>query len=142
MFFCNFTTTYYADFIHKTLLNYKEYNLDQKKIIYEALPLKIVVKIKKRIDSIIEYFNTLDLLSYIPELMGEVKLIFNFNKENLIFLIRLIFGDNLMTIFENQFTLAKYGNVSVDYIDNCTPGEYTIFIGFLQKMLKPKTEEI
>ena len=32
-----------------------------------------------------------------------------------------------------MFTLCKYANISPEYLENCTPGEYSIFAKQLEK---------
>lgn len=122
-------------FNESKVLDFKKYNFHDKKTIYNNLPLKAAISIKTRINYILNYFNELDLLDYDPEFIGKASLLFNFNKNNLSFLLKLLFGDDLKTIYSNQFLLAKHGNMSAEYIDSCTVGEYSIFIQLLNKSI-------
>jgi hypothetical protein len=135
---CNFISN--VSITNKLNLLFTEFSLQERKETYDSLPLKIAINIKKRADNIINYFNNIDLLTCIPELLGEINLFFNFNKNNLITLIKLIYGEDLKAIYENQFLLAKYGNVSVEYLDTCTLGEYNIFVNLLNKDINSKKD--
>ena len=135
---CNFISN--VSITNKLNLLFTEFSLQERKETYDSLPLKIAISIKKRADNIINYFNNIDLLTSIPELLGEINLFFNFNKNNLISLIKLIYGEELKVIYENQFLLAKYGNVSVEYLDTCTLGEYNIFVNLLNKDINSKKD--
>jgi hypothetical protein len=125
---------------NKLNLEFTELSAQEKREAYNSLPLKIAIIIKKRADNIISYFNNIDLLTCIPELLGEINLFFNYNKSNLTALIKLIYGEDLKVIYENQFLLAKYGNVSVEYLENCTLGEYNIFVSILNKDVNSKKD--
>lgn len=120
----------------KCNIYFRDFSLKERKTAYNALPLKAAILVKKRADSILNYFNMIDLLTCIPELLGEINLFFNFNKKNLTTLIKLVFGEDLKTIYENQFLLSKYGNISAEYLETCTLGEYYIFVSLLNRDLK------
>jgi hypothetical protein len=126
--------------VNERVFEFKNHSLEERKILYSKLPLKIVHNIKKRVYSIIDFFNNCNLIDDITAFYN-VKLLFNFEKENLILILRLLFEENLLTIYENQLLLAKYGNMLATYTDECTPGEYNIFIELLNKDLKGKDDK-
>lgn len=128
-------------FNESTVLDFKKHDFSDKKTIYNNLPLKAAISIKTRVNYILDYFNELNLLDYEPEFIGKASLLFNFNKKNLSFLLKLLFGDDLKTIYSNQFLLAKHGNMSAEYIDSCTVGEYSIFIQLLNKSLNESNKD-
>lgn len=117
-------------------IHVKHFTSNEKKLIYNSLPIHIALAIKARANQVVNYFNEINFLDYLWE--DSVNLLFNFNKTNLILLIKLLFNDNLLTLLENQFMLARHGNMSIDYIENCTPGEYVFYIEFLNRALNPK----
>lgn len=132
--FCSFMQCITIKNTHN--INFAELSIKDKKNAFNALPLKVAIYIKKRAEHIINYFNKIDLLSCIPELLGEINLFFNLEKKNLTTLIKLVFGEDLKTVYENQFLLSKYGNISAEYLETCTLGEYYIFVGLLNKDFK------
>lgn len=103
------------------------------KKILDRLPAKITSQIIKKTYSIFEEFNKINLLSDILDL-NDKKIHFNFNVQNLIGILKLIFGDQLLSVYENIFGLCKAGNFTPEYIENCTPGEYLLFIKKLEEI--------
>ena len=119
-------------------IHIKHFTPNEKQLIYNNLPIHIALAVKRRANQIVNYFNEINFLDYLLE--DNINLLFNFNKTNLLLLIKLIYSDNLLTLHENQFMLAKYGNIPIEYIESCTPGEYLFYIEFLNKALNPKKE--
>lgn len=118
-----------------TFTDPKEANL-----IFNKIPPKISGAVINKIKSIIQSFNELDLLSYSPH-FKDMKLYFNFNIKNLCIFTKLLFGDQLLSIYENIFGLCKAGNFTPEYIENCTPGEYILFVKKLQELNKSNTQQ-
>jgi hypothetical protein len=80
---------------------------------------------------IITTFNRINLISHIPGI-GDRQLFFNLNIRNLENLLKLLFGEPLLSLYENIFSLSKIGNISPNYIEECTPGEYHLFVKRLE----------
>ena len=119
-------------------IHVKHFTSNEKKLLYNSLPIHVALAVKKRANQVVNYFNEINFLDYLWE--DTINLLFNFNKTNLILLIKLLFNDNLLTLHENQFMLARHGNIPIDYIENCTPGEYMFYIEFLNRALNPKKD--
>lgn len=113
--------------------------LECEKII-NHIPSRFFSTINKKIQNIIHYFNQINLLSY-NSFIKEPILYFNFNINNLCFLIKLFFGDHLMALYENIFALCKIGNFTPEYIENCSPGEYLLYVKKLEEYNKLNTEQ-
>lgn len=110
--------------------------------ILEKIPAKITAAIIKKTYQIMEYFNQINLLTTITALQDRT-LAFNFNINNIIFLIKLLFGDQLMSLYDNIFMLCKQSNFTPEYIENCTPGEYFLYIKKLEAQApKRRSNEI
>jgi hypothetical protein len=99
--------------------------------ILEKLPANITSSITKRAQHIITTFNRINLISHIPGI-GDRQLFFNLNIRNLENLLKLLFGEPLLSLYENIFSLSKIGNISPNYIEECTPGEYHLFVKRLE----------
>jgi hypothetical protein len=114
--------------------------LDKKTItlILEKLPAKVTYTIANKAYNVLNKFNEINLLSYLPEL-SDRQLYFNFNIKNLILLLKLLFGDQLLSLYENIFALCKMGNFTPEYIENCTPGEYLLFTKKLEQVRAAQT---
>lgn len=115
-------------------------NSEEASLIFNKIPPKISTSIINKIKSIIQNFNELDLLSYSPH-FKDMKLYFNFNIKNLCTFIKLLFNDQLLSIYENIFALCKLGNFTPEYIENCTPGEYILFVKKLEQLNKTNTQQ-
>lgn len=120
------------------VIDLNDKDLSTKQLILSKLPAKITATIIKKVHNIIKTFNEINLLGNITQLKEKV-LAFNFNIENLILLLKLLFGDQLMSLYDNIFVLSKYGNLPPQYIENCTPGEYFLYVKKL-KALNAKQE--
>lgn len=101
--------------------------------ILESLPARITFNLNKRSQSIITKFNDINLLSYLPGLKDK-QLMFNFNIDNLGTILKLLFGEQLLTLYVNIFNLCRIGNLTPEYIENCTPGEYILFTKKIEEL--------
>jgi hypothetical protein len=133
---------FYSSFIKYLKINNNTLSLKQlpykdKNFIFEQLPAKVTSTIIKDTLECIKHFNSVNLISYIPQLKN-VSLYFNFNIKNLVMFLKFLFGDGLLSLYENIFALCKLGNFSPDYIENCTPGEYLLFVKKLEQLNSQK----
>jgi hypothetical protein len=103
--------------------------------IYEQLPANLFITINKRIQKIVQYINSINLLDYLPP-KSNIKLPITFSKQNIISIVKLLFSINLAVFYENIFALSKIANMSPQYIEECTPGEYNLYVSLLQSVLK------
>ncbi len=87
-------------------------------------------KIKKQIgkfyfyDSPIKIFSinlSLDLTTYIH-------------------LVKLLFNENLTSIYDNLFYLSKICNLNSNFLENCTYGEFKIFVKKAEEVLRKKIQ--
>jgi hypothetical protein len=115
------------------IFNFTEYNLQNRQQILEQLPAKITATIYKKIYKIVECLNEINLLKTSSTIKNKI-LPFNLNINNLVFLLKLVFGDQLMSLYDNMFLLSKQFNVSLQYIENSTPGEYFLYLKKLEKL--------
>jgi hypothetical protein len=63
----------------------------------------------------------------------------------ILYLLKLLFGESLINIYDDIFYLSKHVNMSAEFLENCTPGEFKIFSKNLEEMLSikdPTTENI
>lgn len=132
------TTNYYIPFIQQItfrniILNFENISLIDKQKIIDQLPVKIIAAIIQKIETIIDKINAINLLEGIPGLQDK-KLYFNLNSTNFLILLKIVFGDQLLSLYENIFFLSKQAGLSPLYIENCTPGEYILFVKKLQEI--------
>lgn len=117
--------------INNATIHLQNYNKTALKEILNKLPATYTTRIIKRTYDIIDTFNNVNLISHLKGL-EEKQLIFNFNIKNLEIILKLLFGENLFSLYENIFTLAKNANLPPQYIENCTPGEYYLYVKRLE----------
>jgi hypothetical protein len=139
----NSSNEIYTFFVEKIILNDVHISLvdlsveDCEKVL-EKLPVKVTTQILKKVSRITKIFNETNLLSTTFGLQDKTLLL-NLNIENLINVLKIVFGEQLMTLYENIFMLCKVGNFTPEYIENCTPGEYILFVKKLDALInQPK----
>lgn len=121
-------------------ISIKNIPIKHKNYIFEKLPVKITSVVIKEVLECISYFNSVNLISYMPELKN-VSLIFNLNIKNLVAFLKFLFGDGLLSLYENIFALCKLSSLTPEYIENCTPGEYLLFIKKLEQLNSKESEQ-
>jgi len=126
--------------IKNTIIDVAKLELPQKEKILESLPTKITSVIIKDIHNILTKFDNINLFAKTNGLQDK-NLPFNFNINNLTNLVKILFGDQLLSLYENIFGLCKAGNFTPEYIENCTPGEYLLFVKKLEAMNQQMLED-
>lgn len=123
-----------------TFIDLKEISQQEKITLLEKIPAKITSQIIKITLDIIQKLNTMNILSQIRGLEDKTLLL-NLNTQNLAAFIKLLFGEQLMALYENIFALCKMGNFTPEYLENCTPGEYLLFVKKLEALNKSSQNE-
>ena len=132
--------TIFLDEIHHNSENIcviqKNLPISDRNELFNKLPAKYslkVVKDIKALDDKLKKINLINLLNH-PDIGEKAKLPFDFNINNIIFLIKIMFSDDLMTMYESFYTMSE--KMSPEYLDNCTPGEFGLFIKIYESKLK------
>lgn len=115
-----------------------DFSNDEIKIILGKLPTICTTHIINRAQKFIELFNNINLIKHLKGLEDK-QLIFNFNIKNLGIILKLLFGEDLFTLYENIFVLARDANIPPQYIEECTPGEYYLYVKRLEAENKTTT---
>jgi hypothetical protein len=66
----------------------------------------------------------------------DINLSLSLNYSFFTYFIDLLYGDNLLTLHENMFKLSQLGKIDLNYINNCTPGEVSIYVKLLNTSIK------
>ena len=66
--------------------------------------------------------------------MFDKALPFTLNSEILGFVYKLVYNTNLENIYDCMFALAKAANFSCEFLDNCSPGEFYLFVKKLEQL--------
>lgn len=113
--------------IKNTSITFSQFNYDEKEKIIQKLPLKNIVIINNHIKNILNKINDLNFLFPFCNKDFNEKVSIIPDLESIAFLIKLIFNNNLSLVYETMFVLSKYANMSGEFLDNCTPGEFFYF---------------
>lgn len=135
----------YLYFIEEIIINNKKIlnssiSSEEKNTILESIPAKITSLIFKRVQNILQELNKINLLSNTYGLTDKFLPI-NCNIQNLCGIIKLLFGNQLLSLYENIFALCKLGNFSSEYIEECTPGEYLLYVKRLEALNKQQEQQ-
>jgi hypothetical protein len=105
------------------------------------LPARHLKSIKKNIrytEQQVEKFNFFDAS------IKKYNIKLSINLQNFIQLIKILFNENLISVYDNIFYLSKICNISSEYLENCTYGEFKIFVKkteeLFQKTVNPSTK--
>ena len=105
---------------------------EKKTDVFNKLPIKAALVVRERFNTVKKKLEPINLLEDL-KLDKRVRIPINVAPECLVSLFKIIFSEDITAIYENIFMLSKYSNIAADYIENCTPGEYNIFMKQLEK---------
>lgn len=125
--------------INNQIIDFESLNEQDIQVIFDNLPAKVTAQVIKQTTHLIKTINNFNILTFLPGLSNKVY--FNLNIDNFCTLIRLLFGGDLLNLYENIFALSKYGNFSAEYIEQCTPGEYLFFVKKLEELARKQMTE-
>jgi hypothetical protein len=115
-------------------------NISDAKRVLDAVSAKEGNQIVEKFYKIAEFMNSQDtLVRYKIKTNEKLKFIPNLN--SFVWFIKLMYNDSLDSIYNNIFMLAKHGNISPDYLEKCTPGEYMFFVKKLEQDFLEQQEE-
>jgi hypothetical protein len=128
---------FYKNFISQICINNKIFNLYKEKntnieTFLNRLPARVTSAVIKKTLYFLKETN-INLFTNVKGLENR-QLFLNCNIINLIYILKFIFGEQLLSLYDNIFALCKIGNFSPEYIENCTPGEYILFIKRLEQL--------
>ena len=132
-------TSIYTFFLQKikfsnTEINLESYSFEEREKIVQKIPVKIMTCLTKRTQELMKHFNNLNLLKSINNEMFDKALPFTLNSEILGFVYKLVYNTNLENIYDCMFALAKAANFSCEFLDNCSPGEFYLFVKKLEQL--------
>lgn len=112
----------------------ENYSFEEREKIVQKVPVKVMTSLTKRTQKLIYYFNNLNLLKSINNETFNRVLPFTLNSEILGFVYKLVYNTNLENIYDCMFALAKAANFSCEFLDNCSPGEFYLFVKKLEQL--------
>jgi hypothetical protein len=132
----------YLYFIKGVQLKNKELfeitNVQMASDFFERIPAKVASKIINHCHEFIKNIQSMNLLNRyqgIDQKLGFIPTI-----ENLLWFVKLLFNEPLDSFYDNIFYLAKHVNMSPQYIESCTPGEYIYFTKKLEASIAAQNQ--
>jgi hypothetical protein len=103
-----------------------------KDILPGDLPISYIKFINKHIKQI---KNKINKIFFYKSPIDKYSIKFSSDRVEYFSLIKLLFNENLLTIYDNILYLSKVCNISSNYLENCTYGEFKIFVKKTEEML-------
>lgn len=110
--------------------------VEKAKALFDKLNPKAAQKIIDVFENFVRQLNKTNFLTRYG--IEEQKLVFLPSVESLLWFTKLLFNEELDTFYDNLFYLSHLGHISLDYIENCSAGEYTYFVRKLEQTLNQK----
>jgi hypothetical protein len=120
--------TYYIDNI---VINNIPAN-DLNKVL-DLLPVEFIKPISTEIKN---NLNKIEQIPFYNPPIEKYKIFFSLAPESYIYLIKIIFNENLLSVYDNIFYLGKLCNMSPEYLENITYGEFKIFVKKAEQLLQ------
>jgi hypothetical protein len=141
----NFTPLEYKDDLIKLAFNIPQIkNIFQKdNNIYcnydtDNLPIKYLPIITENVKKLFKKINT---FYFFKSPIEKYSVFLTINLTDYVQLIKILFNENLLTIYNNIFYLNKICHISAEYLENCTYGEFKIFVKKVQEMQQATTQQ-
>lgn len=126
----------------KDLVNKKEFLFIKEDV--NNLPVRFIKNINQGNKKFNNYFQQYYFFNLPTNKQYSLKL--SVNLKDFIELIKILYNENLISIYDNIYYLSKICNFSAEYLENCTYGEFKIFVkkteSILQKKIKPLPPKI
>jgi hypothetical protein len=121
----------------KDIVNKKEFLYIKEDV--TNLPVRYLKDINQGNKKFNSYFQQYYFFNLPTNKQYSLKL--SVNLKDFIELIKILYNENLISIYDNIYYLSKLCNFSAEYLENCTYGEFKIFVkkteSILQKKIKP-----
>lgn len=121
----------------KDIVNKKEFLYIKEDV--TNLPVRYLKDINQGNKKFNSYFQQYYFFNLPTNKQYSLKL--SVNLKEFIELIKILYNENLISIYDNIYYLSKLCNFSAEYLENCTYGEFKIFVkkteSILQKKIKP-----
>jgi hypothetical protein len=102
----------------------------------EQLPVCVYKQINDKINFLKKDINNLHFYKPVVE---DYIIKFSSNLNEYVSLIKILFNENLLSVYDNIFYLSKVSNFSAEYLENCTYGEFKLFVKKTENLYKNTT---
>lgn len=86
--------------------------------------------------------NTIKQYYFYKSSIQKYSVSFASDLNNYIQLIKILFNDNLLSVYDNIYYLSKFCYLSPQYLEECTYGEFKIFVKKTEEILLKKASKI
>lgn len=125
--------TFYLD---KIVFKNNEYK-DINESLIDFLPAKYINIINSNCNNINKHVQNFFFYNS-PIKMFSINLSLNYKIYSNI--VKILFNENLASIYDNIFYLSKICNLSSSYLEDCTYGEFKIFVKKAEEMLRKRSQ--
>lgn len=109
---------------------------EQAELLFDKIPPKISIAIIQKFNEFVEQITGINFLSRYG--FKEQRLVFVPSLDSLIWFTKLLFNEDLSSVYDNIFYLSYTGKMGADYVENCAVGEYNYYIGLLRQVVASK----
>jgi hypothetical protein len=106
---------------------------EQAKLLFDKLPAKVSLEIIKKFEELVKSFSQHNFLSRYK--ITEQQLTFLPSFSSLLWFVKLLFNEPLDVFYDNLFYLSHLGHLNAQYVDQCSVGEYMLFVSQLKRTL-------
>jgi hypothetical protein len=112
--------------------------------IYKQKDLNVLINtltplnFKILIDECKQYNKQITDLYFYNNIKKEFCINFIPHPDNVLYYLKLVFNDDLQTLYNDIHYLSKIENLTTDYLINCTPGEFKLHAKILEAAVKEK----
>jgi hypothetical protein len=114
----------------KQFLSFKSYPQFKEEV--NNLPLKYLKNIQQLISDYDQYFAN---YYFFKSPIDKYSIKINLQKDSYCQLIKILFNENLITVYDNIYYLCKFSQLTPNYLENCTYGEFKIYIKKTEELL-------
>jgi hypothetical protein len=115
---------------------------EQARLLFDKLPVKVSMEIIKKFEELVKSFSQHNFLSRYK--ITEQQLTFLPSFSSLLWFVKLLFNEPLDVFYDNLFYLSHLGHLNAQYVDQCSVGEYMLFVSQLKRTLsksQPPSED-
>jgi hypothetical protein len=110
-----------------------------KKAASDFLPAVVSEQIKNALE---RYFNFFSKLVFVTTYEEDAQKDINMSLEYDFFvhIVKLLFGDDLLTLHQNCFKLSQFAHIDLNYINNIPPGDVFLYMKILDAEIKAQNQ--
>ncbi len=109
---------------------------EQAELLFDKISPKISLEIIQKFNTFVETITGMNFLSRYG--FKDQQLVFVPSLDSLIWFTKLMFNEDLSSVYENIFYLGYTGRMGAEYVENSAVGEYNYYIALLRQVVAAK----